>query len=139
MGLDGLDASEGPVRPAGGEARRRPGPRRRLEASGQGRGELWDPSTGSWRRADALDKFRTEFALVALQDGRALVIGGRNTTDESFSSAWAFDPDTEHWSKVGLMGTARAAPSVAVLRDGRVLVAGGYFAHEPNWGGRPNR
>ncbi len=99
-------------------------------------GELWDPSTGSWHKVDDLDKVRTEFALVALQDGRALVIGGRNTTDESFSSAWAFDPDTEHWSKVGLMGTARAAPSVAVLPDGRVLVAGGYFAHKPNWGGR---
>ena len=81
-------------------------------------------------------KVRTEFALVALQDGRALVIGGRNTTNESFSSAWAFDPGTEHWSKVGLMDTARAAPSVAVLPDGRVLVAGGYFAYKPNFGGR---
>jgi galactose oxidase-like protein len=98
--------------------------------------ELWDPSTGSWREAGALDKIRTEFALVALHDGRALVVGGRNTTDESFSSAWAFDPDSEHWSKVGLMATARAASSVAVLPDGRVLVAGGYFAFKPNWGRR---
>jgi hypothetical protein len=85
---------------------------------------------------DALDKVRTEFALVALQDGRALVVGGRNTTNESYSSAWAFGPDTEHWSKVGLMDTARAAPSVAVLPDGRVLVAGGYFAYAPDWGQR---
>lgn len=96
--------------------------------------EVWDPERGTWRKTAGLDKVRTEFALVALQDGRALVIGGRNDSDQSFSSAWAFDPDTERWTKVGLMGTARAAPAVAVLPDGRVLVAGGYFAFKPDWG-----
>ncbi len=95
--------------------------------------ELFDPASGTWRKADGLDKIRTEFALVPLVDGRALVVGGRNTSDESFSSAWAFDPATEHWSKVGLMDKARAAPAVAVLPDGRVLVAGGYFAFAPRW------
>jgi uncharacterized delta-60 repeat protein len=95
--------------------------------------ELWDPGTGTWQQVVDLDKVRTEFALVPLGDGRALVIGGRNTSDQSFSSAWAFDPVTEHWSKVGLMDKARAAPAVAVLHDGRVLVAGGYLAFEPRW------
>ena len=94
------------------------------------------PSSGirpraDWTKTEGLDKVRTEFALVSLDDGRALVVGGRNTTDESFSSAWAFDPATEHWSKVGIMDKARAAPAAAVLPDGRVLVAGGYFAFEP--------
>ena len=96
--------------------------------------ELWDPATDRWRPTAGLEKIRTEFALVALQDGRALVIGGRNASDQSFSSAWAFDPSTEHWSKVGLMDRARAAPSAAVLPDGRVLVAGGYFARSPDYG-----
>lgn len=100
--------------------------------------ELWDPSTGRWSKTAGLDKVRTEFALVSLADGRALVIGGRNTTNESFSSAWAFDPTTENWSKVGLMDQARAAPAAAVLPDGRVLVAGGYFAFEPRWSGVPS-
>ena len=98
--------------------------------------ELWDPTTGHWSETEGLDNVRTEFALVSLADGRALVAGGRNTRDESFSSAWAFDPATEHWSKVGLMDKARAAPAAAVLPDGRVLVAGGYFAFEPR-GDRP--
>ena len=96
--------------------------------------EIWDPERGTWRETAGLDKVRTDFALVALQDGRALVIGGRNDSDQSFSSAWAFDPSGERWTKVGLMGTARAAPAVAVLPDGRVLVAGGYFAFKPDWG-----
>lgn len=93
--------------------------------------EIWDPDTGRWSKTAGLDKVRTEFALVSLADGRALVAGGRNTSDESFSSAWVFDPVTEEWSKVGLMDKARAAPAAAVLHDGRVLVAGGYFAFEP--------
>jgi len=98
--------------------------------------ELWDPTTGRWSKTEGLDKVRTEFALVSLVDGRVLVVGGRNTSDASFSSAWAFDPVTEHWSKAGLMDKARAAPAAAVLPDGRVLVAGGYFAFEPQ-GERP--
>ncbi len=90
--------------------------------------ELWSPATGRWRVAEALPKPRGEFAAVALDDGRALVIGGANQACQSFSSAYLFDPATEHWSKTGLMGTARTNPAAAVLDDGRVLVAGGAYS-----------
>lgn len=95
--------------------------------------ELWDPATDVWSVTASLPKRRFEPALVSLQDGRALVIGGHNVTSQSFSSAYAFDPRSDTWSKVGLMGTARSAPAAAVLDDGRVLVAGGYYRVPPNF------
>jgi hypothetical protein len=93
--------------------------------------ELWDPATGGWQTTAGLNKPRTDFVLVALEDGRVLVTGGLNDTEESFSSTYVFEPGTETWTKVGLLGTARTAPSAAVLPDGRVLVAGGYFHIKP--------
>jgi hypothetical protein len=99
--------------------------------------ELWDPATGVWQATAPLNKLRSFFAAVALQDGRALVTGGLNDTEQSFSSTYVFDPDTETWTKVGLLGTARTSPSAAVLPDGRVLVAGGYFHVKPELGSAP--
>jgi hypothetical protein len=98
--------------------------------------QLYDPATDTWSATIGLPRPRFESALVALRDGRALVIGGLNgdayaDDTQSYSSAYAFDPETETWAKVGLMTTARTAPSAAVLPDGRVLVAGGYYQTGP--------
>jgi hypothetical protein len=91
--------------------------------------DLWDPAEGSWQPVEPLNKPRTRFAAVQLVDGRALVAGGLNDVDQSYSSAYVFDgaQPSAGWTKVGLMATARTGPSAAVLPDGRVLVAGGYF------------
>jgi hypothetical protein len=75
--------------------------------------------------------------MVALRDGRVLVIGGLDTHDwerwQSYSSAYAWDQSSAagRWTKVGLMTTARAAPAAALLTDGRVLVAGGAYKDGP--------
>lgn len=100
------------------------------------RAELWDPASGAWHTTESLNSPRAEFAAVPLADGRALVTGGRNQADQSFSSTYLYDPrpGRETWSKVGLLGTARTAAAAAVLPDGRVLVAGGYFRVKPNFG-----
>ncbi len=105
------------------------------DVSGQQTGaERWSAASSSWAATEGLNKQRTEFALVALQDGRALVVGGLNDSYQSYSSAYTYDPGSGHWSKVGLMAAARSLPAAAVLADGRVLVAGGYFGHKPDWG-----
>jgi hypothetical protein len=95
---------------------------------------LWDPITGAWKPTAGLNKSRTGCAAVTLADGRLLVTGGRNESDQSYSSSYIYDPSTGHWSKTGLLGTARTIPSAALLPDGRVLVAGGYYAVEPDLG-----
>ncbi len=96
--------------------------------------ELWDPTTGAWRKTVSLNKPRGDFAAVPMRDGRALVTGGLNQTNQSYSSTYIYDPGRETWTKAGLLGTARTAPAAAVLPDGRVLVAGGYFRIKPSFG-----
>ena len=99
--------------------------------------EVWDPATGAWRATESLNKPRTGFAAVPLADGRVMVTGGLNETEQSYSSTYVYDPRPgyETWSKVGLLGTARTAPAAALLPDGRVLVAGGYYHTGPMEGG----
>lgn len=104
---------------------------------GSARVESWDPATGAWRTTESLNNPRTQFAALSLADGRVLVTGGLNDSEQSFSSTYVYDPRPgyETWSKVGLLGTARTAPAAALLPDGRVLVAGGYYHTGPIEGG----
>ena len=101
----------------------------------------WDPSTATWSRGTGLATPRWNFAAVALQDGRVLVVGGANDKQQAYSSAWVYDASTPagSWSKVGLMGTARSEPAAALLQDGRVLVAGGAYFDKPSGGVAPDR
>jgi hypothetical protein len=47
-------------------------------------GELYDPSTNSWTVFGHLNEQRSQFSVVALHDGRALIIGGSTNTVEFF-------------------------------------------------------
>jgi hypothetical protein len=96
-----------------------------------------DPATGALDRTEPLPKLRTDFVAVTLPDGRVLVTGGTNDSDQSYSSTYLYDAGTGAWTKSGLMDTARTLPSAAMLDDGRVLVAGGYFHVKPDWGRAP--
>ncbi len=93
----------------------------------------WDPPTATWTKGPGLGAPRWNFAAVALRDGRVLVLGGANDTQQAYSSAYVYDPRASGgtWTKVGLMGTARSAPAAAVLADSRVLVAGGAYFDRP--------
>ena len=96
---------------------------------------VWSPVKGDVRVTTPLNAPRTEFVAVPLRDGRAMVIGGTNDVDQSYSSTYIFDAaGGGSWTKTGLLHQARSAPCAAVLRDGRVLVAGGYFHVKPDWG-----
>jgi len=98
-------------------------------------------ASGTWSRIASLDKPRTNFSLVALRDGRAMVVGGMNDIDQSYLSALIFDPAApgKGWIHAsGLLHTARTDPSAVVLADGRVLVAGGYFRVAPEYGSLPS-
>jgi hypothetical protein len=97
--------------------------------------QTWDPPTNAWRSAEGLNKGRTKYVALPLADGRALVTGGENDDEVSFSSTYVFDPSSGTWSKSGLLAAARTSPSGATLKDGRVLVTGGYFDNGGPTGG----
>ena len=124
IGPEAVLLGDGSVLVVGGEAR---GSEEEPEAGPSA--ERWDPAIGTWQTTQSLNNPRTLFAAVPLADGRALVTGGLNDSEQSYSSTYVYDPRPgyETWSKVGLLDTARTAPAAALLPDGRVLIAGGYY------------
>ncbi len=107
--------------------------------------EAWSASGEAWMKVGPLSAPRTEMAIVALADGRALVAGGVQAASGreaerpwlqedhhvSLSRTSLFDGGTGHWTPAAAMSTPRTAPIAALLRDGRVLVAGGYDLDAP--------
>lgn len=118
-----------------------PAPRYEPHAPPLASAEIYDPATGRWSQAGELDLARTDFVLVALADGGALLAGGdlwmgsepslqaRTPT----SKAERFDPGSGAWSETGDMASAAAGRTGIWLPGGQVLVAGGdATVHEPD-------
>jgi hypothetical protein len=73
---------------------------------------------------------RQNAGAALLPDGRALVVGGYDGSND-LNSADVFDPKTNTFSPLGAtMATGRYAPAVAALPDGRILVAGGAAGND---------
>jgi hypothetical protein len=85
--------------------------------------ERYDPVADTWSEAASLNKPRKGFAMVPTIDGGAMVIGGLNADDVSFSSTKRYDPDTDRWSDGPLLDIARGQPSAVAVGDGRIIVA----------------
>jgi hypothetical protein len=89
--------------------------------------ELFDPATGTWKRAADSTAPHTGGLGFLLDDGRALFLAGG-----SYWSDWAggeiYDPATDSWSPTAKpFEVAGAARPVVRLRDGRFLVVGYTF------------
>ena len=93
------------------------------EPTGSERAEIYDPTAGAWAQVDSLNKERADPALVALQDGRGMVLGGTNPESQPYSSTKVFSPGDASWSDGPLMDRAGATQAVT-LADGSVLAVG---------------
>ena len=93
------------------------------EPTGSERAEIYDPTAGAWTKVGSLNKERADPALVALQDGRGLVLGGTNSQSQPYSSTKVFSPTDAKWSDGPLMDRAGATQAVT-LPDGSVLAVG---------------
>lgn len=91
--------------------------------AGSEQAEVYEPASDRWVEVDSLNKPRKIPATVGLGDGSAIVIGGINSDDVSFSSTKVFSPTTRTWTDGPLLDIARGQPLAATLGDGRVLVA----------------
>jgi WD40 repeat protein len=74
---------------------------------------------------------RSDHTANLLADGRVLLAGGFDGTDET-TSAETYDPATNHWSATGSLKQKRRLHASSLLPDGRVLVAGGQATSANN-------
>ncbi len=89
--------------------------------------ERYDPkaATNPWKTVPG-PTFRREHAAAALLDGRALVVGGYDSSKEH-TSLEVFDPSDDSWTTLSpTLGTPRLGLTATVLKNGQVLLAGGY-------------
>ncbi len=90
--------------------------------------EIFDPETVSWSPGPALTTPRRKHALLTLNDGTLLAVGGKASTaagtKKRLTSAERLDPGAETWRKAGRTDTPER--DLLVLSDGRVL---GYDGH----------
>ena len=86
--------------------------------------EIYDPGTGEWQEAEALDQPLLNQAAILLSDGRVLVVGGALSDGTESARAEIYDPDADTWTPTQDMGIGRGRPKAVLLSDGRVLVTG---------------
>ncbi|MCW5971094.1 MAG: putative Ig domain-containing protein [Blastocatellales bacterium] len=87
--------------------------------------EIYDPSTGAWRRASAPNFAHISHTATLMADGRVLVAGGMDETLALSRRAEIYDPASDVWTEAVALTTQRASAKALLLDDGRVLVAGG--------------
>jgi uncharacterized protein (DUF2147 family) len=77
---------------------------------------------------------RGDHTATLLSDGRVLITGGSNDSEENLAQAEIYDPATGKFSLTGTVGTVRVGATAVLLHDGRVLIVGGFH---PGWPPRP--
>jgi hypothetical protein len=88
--------------------------------------DLYDPSTGAWRKTGKLTAQRLYHTATLLSNGNVVVTGGMSASDATYlASAEVYDPASEKWTKTGPMNQARAGHTLTLLANGSVLAAGG--------------
>lgn len=93
--------------------------------------ELYDPATDAFVPTGSMTEVRMRPTVVALADGRVLVLGGRGgKTGDALGTAEIYDPATGQFSATGSMAGPRYVASATLLEDGTVLVAGGLTARD---------
>jgi WD40 repeat protein len=94
-------------------------------ASGILQGELYDPSSGTFRLTSPMGNERISHRAIRTGSGEVLVVGGVDAQGRGLNTVEVYDPHTGLFSPSGPLSTARIASALALLPDGRVLCAGG--------------
>ena len=96
-----------------------------------GRWRVFDPATGTFSDAFAMDHPGFGHTATLLKDGRVLIVGGARRGIELTGRNLIYDPSSEAFSKAGNLQVDRVHHKAVLLQDGRVLIAGGYAGNGP--------
>ncbi len=89
--------------------------------------ELYDPSSGTFKKTGPMAVNRNSHTAALLPDGRVLIAGGTGGVGApTFSSAEIFDPSTGNFSPANPMQEPRGDHFAVVLSNGKVLIGGGF-------------
>jgi len=84
------------------------------------------PPCAGWTQAASLPEARTLHTAALLTDGKVLVTGGADETDNTLATTRIFDPATNTWAtNLGMMLMPHESFTATVMDDGRVLAVGG--------------
>jgi hypothetical protein len=93
---------------------------------GSGNADVFDPATKTWTPASPMSKEHSYGAVVALADGRALVIGGAEGSGSgATSTVEIYNPGSNSFSAAASMSSVRVDPGAVLRSDGKVFVMGG--------------
>jgi len=93
--------------------------------------EILDPARKAFAATGVMAFPRAGHTATVLQDGRVLIVGGRDSTcvytcgQRTWRNAELFDPATGTFTPASAPGQARFHHTATLLPDGRVLLAGG--------------
>jgi hypothetical protein len=87
--------------------------------------ELYDPTTGKFTSTGSLTQGRYGHAATTLSDGRVLISGGRDASNNAMATAELYDSVTGKFSPTASMTIARSEHTATLLGNGRVLITGG--------------
>lgn len=87
--------------------------------------EIYDDVTDSFQWGPNMNAYRSVHTATELQDGRWLLVGGVNLTNDPQDLCEIYDPVADTFTLVAPLATGRAGHTATLLNDGRVLVTGG--------------
>lgn len=101
--------------------------------SGQRGAEIFNPQTGAWTAAAAMNRRRHSHSATLLRDGRVLVTGGNDGFGE-IAEAEIYDPVGNTWTPTDPldlgpgadMNIPRFGHVAQLLPNGKVLITGGF-------------
>jgi uncharacterized repeat protein (TIGR01451 family) len=89
---------------------------------------LSSPAAADWFPAPDMATARSGATATLLNDGRVLVVGGRNASGAPLAGVEIYDPATETWSAGPNLSVARFNHTATLFPDGTIFVWGGVNA-----------
>lgn len=90
--------------------------------------EVYDPITDSFAAGPSLNAPRSLHTATLLPNGKWLIAGGVNQTNDPQATCELYDPALDTFTPIASMGTPRMGHTATLLANGKVLVTGGIQA-----------